>query len=409
MKEFAYSFHHFMQMVSIAGLVAIAVSLCAYFIARLVWDPITRKISKLTVSKLVAAVCVLGWIQYGSTKSSFRYDGGIKQGVAESYTTNDTVFISWQRDTSQGVYVPDSAAVYIDYRPNTETNAEWGLLAESTVAAGSWTGNLADATNYDFNVWAYYIPPEPVHTNGVWIYKTLKDRGNKCALPLRARVEVNGLAISTPLAKRRDLPYDAEVEYLETKGSQWIETGIPASLDTVFETRVLTPIVNDNYFCSLRISGGGNDRYYLMNFNTSAGYAATKSTWPGSHVVPVNFTTIPHEISSSIKLESASITVDGVTMTFPDTTSVISSKTLPLFGAKLNNSDVANAYSPVGTRCYYARFVSNGNLARDMIPVRFTNELGETEGAMYDRVSGQLFRNQGSGAFLIGPDTRRIK
>lgn len=36
--------------------------------------------------------------------------------------------------------------------------------------------------------------------------------------------------------------------------------------------------------------------------------------------------------------------------------------------------------------------------------VRFTNEDGVSEGAMYDKVSGQLFRNAGTGAFIIGPD-----
>lgn len=40
----------------------------------------------------------------------------------------------------------------------------------------------------------------------------------------------------------------------------------------------------------------------------------------------------------------------------------------------------------------------------DLTPVRFTNDRGETEGAMYDRVSKQLFRNSGTGAFVIGPD-----
>ena len=43
-------------------------------------------------------------------------------------------------------------------------------------------------------------------------------------------------------------------------------------------------------------------------------------------------------------------------------------------------------------------------VVRDMISVRFTNEFGQREGAMYDRVSGQLFRNSGTGAFLYGPD-----
>ena len=43
-------------------------------------------------------------------------------------------------------------------------------------------------------------------------------------------------------------------------------------------------------------------------------------------------------------------------------------------------------------------------IARDFIAVRFTNESGVSEGAMYDRVSGELFRNAGTGAFIIGPD-----
>ena len=49
-------------------------------------------------------------------------------------------------------------------------------------------------------------------------------------------------------------------------------------------------------------------------------------------------------------------------------------------------------------------FYDNGISIRDFIPVRFTNSLGQTEGAMYDRVSGQLFGNSGTGEFIIGPD-----
>ena len=52
----------------------------------------------------------------------------------------------------------------------------------------------------------------------------------------------------------------------------------------------------------------------------------------------------------------------------------------------------------------YAIFEQEDSVVRDFIPVRFTNERGETEGAMYDRVSSQLFRNSGTGAFIIGPD-----
>ena len=40
----------------------------------------------------------------------------------------------------------------------------------------------------------------------------------------------------------------------------------------------------------------------------------------------------------------------------------------------------------------------------DLQPVRFTNEDGLDEGSMYDHVSKTLFRNAGSGYFVIGPD-----
>ena len=52
----------------------------------------------------------------------------------------------------------------------------------------------------------------------------------------------------------------------------------------------------------------------------------------------------------------------------------------------------------------YAIFEQDDSVVRDFIPVRFTNEDGESEGAMFDKVSGQLFRNSGTGAFIVGPD-----
>lgn len=39
-----------------------------------------------------------------------------------------------------------------------------------------------------------------------------------------------------------------------------------------------------------------------------------------------------------------------------------------------------------------------------MQAVRFTNENGVSEGAMYDRVTRKLFGNAGTGAFVLGPD-----
>jgi hypothetical protein len=44
-----------------------------------------------------------------------------------------------------------------------------------------------------------------------------------------------------------------------------------------------------------------------------------------------------------------------------------------------------------------------GALARDYIPVRVGSGAGAV-GYLFDRVSGQLFGNAGTGDFTIGPD-----
>lgn len=56
-------------------------------------------------------------------------------------------------------------------------------------------------------------------------------------------------------------------------------------------------------------------------------------------------------------------------------------------------------------RIYYLVIEDDlGNTVIDLIPVRFRNESGLKEGALYDRISGKLFRNSGTGSFIIGPD-----
>lgn len=120
-----------------------------------------------------------------------------------SLVTNDTVHIEWVKTGTP--YIPDGAALYIDYRPYTATNEEWGLLGQTTVGAYEFNTTLANATNYDYNVWYFYVPPEPVHTNGVWTYKTMPAKTQTPdtlkAIPLRAVTEGDGRIIATPGAK----------------------------------------------------------------------------------------------------------------------------------------------------------------------------------------------------------------
>lgn len=57
-----------------------------------------------------------------------------------------------------------------------------------------------------------------------------------------------------------------------------------------------------------------------------------------------------------------------------------------------------------GARIHYFRIWREDDFEMEMYPVRFLNEFDEWEGGMYDMVSGELFLNQGTGSFVIGPD-----
>lgn len=58
-----------------------------------------------------------------------------------------------------------------------------------------------------------------------------------------------------------------------------------------------------------------------------------------------------------------------------------------------------NGSYPLSGKVYYLKIYQNDNLVRDFIPVRVG-----TTGYLYDRVSGQLFENSGSGSFTYGND-----
>lgn len=192
----------------IAGLI---ISLCALFAATVfapAWSKLREWFSLPSIQRFVVGIFAVGLIQYGATKGyltlSVTYEGGIYKGAQANTYSNDVVTIVWERDYQSGVIVPLGTPVYIDTRPLDDATAEWSNIGSAVLEDYQWSGVVENATNYAFNVWAYYIPPEPVHTNGVWVYKTMLDRRAENPIPLRARVEINGKAIATPKEVRKD-------------------------------------------------------------------------------------------------------------------------------------------------------------------------------------------------------------
>lgn len=161
-----------------------------------------EKLGASGVSAIVAAVVAVCAAMYGGSKAFFvriSFDEGLYDNG--SVVTNDLVKIRW---TYSGI--PAASSVFIDYRETGTTNS-WSGLGESVASALAFDATLADATNYEYFVYSTYIPPVPVHTNGVWTgqaYETKSRVGAGAFVIINGRVTEHGRAVAPPSYKRKE-------------------------------------------------------------------------------------------------------------------------------------------------------------------------------------------------------------
>ena len=193
--------------------------------------------------------------------------------------------------------------------------------------------------------------------------------------------------------------YDSDVEYLESTGTQWIDTGYnPYNKKPIF-TIDLFSIGNQsrvNMF-GATYNSSTSPFFWLTcggiawAWGMGGGYGGGSSTSEYANRYMRFVYNVPM-LTISVNGVFRAATVGKYSFTMPN-------KSLYLFDC--------NGFSdrrPFVGRIYGCSITENDDIVCEYQPVRFTNEYGETEGAMYDRVSGQLFRNQGTGSFIIGPD-----
>ena len=193
----------------------------------------------------------------------------------------------------------------------------------------------------------------------------------------------------------KPLPYDAEVEYLESTGTQWIDTGVIISPDIDFEFTgsIVRDIANGCIFGETFEFkwGQSNPGYALVttaNGKTYLRYGNSTST-------VIGLTDIGLANTFTACLEGNAFKVNGLLV---GTVNRISSfdrsvSSMGVFRRNLVYGNTDNTFSAIRTNN-----LKFGTLF-DFIPVR-----KGTVGYLYDRVSGQLFGNQGTGEFIIGPD-----
>lgn len=208
------------------------------------------------------------------------------------------------------------------------------------------------------------------------------------------------------------LPYDAEVEYLESTGTQWIDTGYrPNSITEI--SIVYKPEYYDTTFrCVYGVQAStGSQRFYLVLSGSNAYKIQISSVANGSSFCGFytngtltdsangDFAPDNRRVSVVVNNPQKKVVLNGVEYAMPSWWGVnlYCQDSLALFGRKSGGAiQTANLFLGKIEGCNISE---DGSLVHDFIPVR-----KGTVGYLYDRVSGKLFRNQGTGDFVIGPD-----
>ena len=204
------------------------------------------------------------------------------------------------------------------------------------------------------------------------------------------------------LAGGAALPYDAEVEYLESTGTQYIDADYIPTIDSEMELDIMCLSQNSsytgvavcgNYFNSTHVFGLGRNSNNIL-----IGYFGNKANVNlyGTFYRNVRYkTSINKDTLSCTNVETQASTSMTMGVTRFDT----SSRSLYLLNG---NTQTGDLWIHANWKLFGCKLFRQ-SLVRDFIPVRVGSGANAV-GYMYDRVSGELFGNAGTGAFVIGPD-----
>lgn len=180
-----------------------------------------------------------------------------------------------------------------------------------------------------------------------------------------------------------------EVQYIESTGTQWINTGFKPNQNTrvKMDCNVIGFNSSDAFLFGARIAAG-NTAFYVAADDDNAKWW----TCFGSNQWSPNDTCTGKH---SIDFNQNVLTLDEKNFTFEKTT-FQSSYNLLLF-ATITNGNVDSQRGKMAV--YSCQIYDDGNLIRDFIPcIDPTGAVG-----LYDLVGRKFYRNAGTGVFLAGP------
>ena len=175
------------------------------------------------------------------------------------------------------------------------------------------------------------------------------------------------------------IPYSKELQYIQSSGTQYIDTGFKPNNNSCYEIKYQT-IPQQNYVGIMGAEHGwGNTSFALWCKHAAfANSTITNQTWYG-------------DAPATLRLDKGVLTRGGEQIWSASGTFQCN------YNAYLFCTNRAGTVNePIDNlKIYYAKIWDNGTLVRDYIPVLDKGGVA----CLYDKVNKQFYYNAGSGAF----------
>jgi hypothetical protein len=199
--------------------------------------------------------------------------------------------------------------------------------------------------------------------------------------------------------KPSPLPYDAEVDWVQSTGGQYVDTGVVATLANGTRIQAVLRGTTDT-------SATGRSTVSFLGANSAynGGVALTVDTSSAKRLranygafYSFNSFDYAADTTYTVEIGRNRAEANGVVGTYTSANTGFIATSVYLFALNRNGSPDASTMSLA--RLYSCKIWQGDTLVRDLVPVRVG-----TAGALYDRVSGTLLAVQGTGALTPGPD-----
>lgn len=320
------------------------------------------------------------------------------------------------------VYRQNKNALYIDDKlvriiAETEFETDYSMYLLASHLGNSSVGNMGNIKLYYCKIWdgdtlvRDFIPCYKKSDNKVGLYDMVNNvfypnlgtgefiKGEECniitATEAENYIKEEDYIFNMKDGKQENLPGTEllQVEYIESTGTQYIDTGFIPNSNTSIEMKVSsTSNGNISLYCARGVSGNQDKTYtaFLMNRSylrvdySGTSYAnimKVKGSTPYQYIQNKNLVYIDGELVKTLNEEEFS-----------------SEYNMYLLASHRGENEITNIGN---VKLYYCKIWDGETLVRDFIPCyRKADNLA----GLYDLVNGEFYTSPGLGKFLAGPE-----